>query len=130
MFKVAQVKPYGATLTNGFLPTTSPDHAPVYSEDEVTQVMQGNWYHDGFYNLGKNLQYDIGKGGRPLVSWNEWSPDSADLAKTSLTSGYNSWELMREGMRPFKNQMFPSRIFDQDNQEVIDALPGRVRAIR
>jgi hypothetical protein len=44
MFKVAQVKPYGATLTNGFLPTTSPDHPPVYSESESTQVRQGNWY--------------------------------------------------------------------------------------
>lgn len=37
---------------------------------------------------------------------------------------------MREGMRPFKNQMFPRRIFDQENGESYDALPGTVRSVR
>jgi len=134
MFQVAQVRPCGATLVNGFLPTTSPDHAPIYSESELTQVMQGNWATDGFYDVGKNVKFDSAytssKSGRPPLVWTEWSPDSADLAKTTMTSGYNSWELMREGMRPFKNQMFPSRIFDESNGETYDALPGKVRAVR
>lgn len=105
MFSVSEVKTGGVTLTNGFLPTTSPDHAPIYSESETTQARQGNWYNDGFYNTGKTVDYDQSNGGRDAVKWTEWSPMSADLAKTAITSGYNSWELMRESLRPFKNQV-------------------------
>lgn len=130
MFSVAQVRPGGVTLTNGFLPTTSPDHAPIYSESEENQVRQGNWYKDGFPNLGKTVAYDYSTEGRNDVQWTEWSPMSADLARTAITSGYNSWELMRESLRPFKNQMFPSRIFDESNGEMIEALPGRIRVVR
>ena len=130
MFRVAEVKPGGVTLTNGELPTTSPDAPPRFSENIVNQVRQGNWYNDGFYNVGKDVVYDYAKGPRPMTAWTEWNSKSADLSKTSIASGYNSWELMRESLRPFKNQMFPHRIFDQDNGEMIDALPGRMRTVR
>jgi hypothetical protein len=130
MFSVAEVRTGGVTLTNGFLPTTSPDHAPVFSESDAAQFRQGNFYNDGFFNMGKDVVYDYSKGPRNPEQWTEWGPNSADLAKTSLVSGYNSWELMRESLRPYKNQMFPNRIFDQDNGSSIDALPGKVSVVR
>jgi hypothetical protein len=105
MFSVGQVRTPGVTLTNGFLPKTSPDQAPVYSESDVVQISQGNWGRDGFFNRGKDVVYDYETGGRPMEQWSEWGPNSADLAKTTLVSGYNSWELMRESLRPFKNQV-------------------------
>lgn len=105
MFSVGQVRTAGVTLTNGFLPKTSPDQAPVYSESDLVQVSQGNWGRDGFFNRGKDIVYDYETGGRPMEQWSEWGPNSADLAKTTLVSGYNSWELMRESLRPFKNQV-------------------------
>jgi len=129
-FSVAEVRPYGVSLVNGFLPTTSPGDTPIYSESDSNQFRRGNHYNDGFYNMGKEVDIEYTKEGRPLVQWNEWSPNSADLAKTSIASGYNSWELMRESLRPFKNQMFPRRIFDQDTGESIEALDARVRAVR
>jgi hypothetical protein len=129
MFKVAEVRPYGVTLTNGFLPNTSPDDTPIYSETELTQVLQGNWYKDGFPNNGKDVKYDVANGPRDPLAWTEWNSSSADLAKTSMTSGYSSWDLMTAGLRPLKNQMFPTRIFDDKTGETI-LPPGRVRVVR
>tara|TARA_R110002126_G_scaffold39351_3_gene116856 strand:+ start:3054 stop:3413 length:360 start_codon:yes stop_codon:yes gene_type:complete len=119
MFQVAQQKPFGVTLTNGELPTTSPDAAPRYSETMSEQILGGNWYKDGYFNPGKDVQNFGGSRERPMLQWTEWNTDSADLSKTVITHGYDSNELQRVGLRPWKNQMFPRRVFDEITQEVL-----------
>ena len=134
MFQVNQVKPVGITLTNGEVARTSPDQPPKFQDSERTQVLDGNWYHDGFFNNGEDVEYTPFKYQPKDYCWEEYSPPSADLSKTAMVSGsYSAWALMREGLRPFKNQMFPRRIFDQNNGEEIDPyiqLPGKVRNVR
>jgi hypothetical protein len=119
MFQVAQQKPTGVTLTNGFLPTTSPDHPPIFSESNTKQALEGNWTKDGFFNKGLDLEVEYLKGPRDPVLWKDWNSDSADLSKNVITHGFNSWDLERASLRPYKDQMFPRRIFDETTKEVL-----------
>ena len=118
MFTVAQRRKGGVTLTNGELPTTSPDDPPIYSSSELAQVLHGNWYHDGFFNNAKDLVIIRPKTKSDTV-WKSWSPRSADLSKNVVNTGWDDTDLLRKSLRPYKNQMFHQRIFDQNTGESI-----------
>jgi len=115
---VAQKKKGGVTLTNGELPTTSPDDPPIYSSTELAQVLHGNWYHDGFFNEAKDLVLVRPKFIKEDV-WKTWSPNSADLSKNVINTGWDDTNLLRKSLRPYRNQMFPQKIFDQNTGEII-----------
>jgi len=124
MFQVAQQKPFGVTLVNGELPNTSPNQPPKFSESDMIQKSYGNFYRDGFFNRARpTVKLEVNE--HTNTVWSDWNTNSSDLSKTVISSGFSANDLMRDGLRPFRNQMFPRRIFDQETQEEIGVLGNR-----